>query len=104
MFCYTVRCEFTADNPSVVADWLAWLIPGHIQDVIDAGAISAEVINIDGDCPTFEIRYRFSSREEFLVYEENHAPRLRTEGLEKFPASLGLLYSRTTGEQVSRSP
>ena len=95
MFSYTVRCTFT--DPTVVQSWLKWLLDEHIQDVIDAGALSGEIFRMD-DSETYEIRYRFASKEAFTVYENDHAPRLRAEGLAKFPLELGLEYSRSTGE------
>ena len=95
MFSYTVRCTFA--DPVVVRSWLKWLQGEHIQDVIDSGAESAEVFRMD-ESQTYEIRYRFASKDAFKDYETNHAPRLRAEGLEKFPLELGLEYSRTTGE------
>ena len=98
MFSYTVSCRFT--NPSVASRWLQWLKAEHIQDVIDAGAQSAEVFEMmDGDLE-YQIRYQFESQEAFEKYNSEKAPGLREDGLEKFPLSLGLEYQRTTGKRV----
>ncbi len=95
MFSYTVRCSFTESK--VAQAWIDWLKDEHIQDVIDCGATSAEVFQMD-DSLTYEIRYQFDSSTAFAKYEADHAPRLRKEGLAKFPLELGLEYSRSTGE------
>ena len=104
MYSYTVRCTFESpDRADVSKRWLQWLESEHIRDVIAAGARGAEVFRMDG-LPgevIYEIRYRFSNRVAFENYEANHAPRLREEGLTRFPLELGLVYERTAGESVS---
>ncbi len=106
---YTVRCSFSQDCPmSVTQSWLAWLENGHIQDVIDGGAMSGkvfeiDVVNITPECHRqFEIRYRFPDRVTFDTYERETAPGLRDEGLAKFPLSKGLTYQRTVGISKSK--
>ncbi len=103
MISYTVRCAFTGES-EVAREWLAWLCDEHIQDVIEAGAVGAEIVQMDGAEPTYEIRYRFPSRQMFDTYLAEHAPRLRDEGLSRFPIELGLSYSRTVGEVTDRFP
>jgi len=98
MIRYTVRCEFTDD--AVSQRWVDWLRDEHIQDVIDAGASSGEIIRIDGDQIVYEVRYGFPDRSIFDSYIANHAPALRDEGLNRFPLELGLSYTRTVGEVV----
>lgn len=98
MFSYTVRCQI--DDPKVAQSWLDWLVREHVQDVITAGAEAAEIFQMDQS--TFEIRYRFKSRQSFEHYEQNHAPHLRAQGLAKFPLELGLEYSRSTGRCLHR--
>ncbi len=74
------------------------MLDEHLADVCAAGAQSAELI-VDGlRCET---RYTFADRAAFDAYERDHAPRLRDEGLQRFPLSLGLTYSRTTGKRVA---
>ena len=97
-FAYTVSCTFS--DPAVADRWLAWLREEHIDDVCAAGALQGEVVRLDGEPIRMEVRYRFASRAAFEAYERDHAPRLRDEGLSRFPLSLGLEYSRTTGEAI----
>lgn len=96
MFAYTVTCTF--DDPRVAAEWIAWLRDEHLADVIAAGALDAEVIQFDGSPTRCEVRYHFESRESFATYDRDHAPRLRAEGLKRFPTSRGIKYERSTGE------
>lgn len=97
-FVYRVRCTFT--DPEVAGRWLRWLHDEHLQDVLDAGASTAEVVRIDAEQVVLEVVYRFADRAAFARYEAEHAQRLRAEGLARFPLSLGLTYARTTGEVV----
>jgi len=99
MFRYTVAGEF--NDPAVAEEWLAWLRDGHLRAVCEAGACSAEVVACHGHPPRFEVRYAFPSRAAFQAYERDHAPRLREEGLARFPAARGVRYDRTTGEVVA---
>lgn len=62
-----------------------------------AGALSAEVIELDGDAIAIEARYTFPDRETFERYQEKDGPRLREEGLALFPAELGIEYTRRVG-------
>ena len=94
-FSYVVRATF--DAAPVADEWIAWLRDGHLADVMAGGALSAEVVRLDGEPLTLEVRYRFASRASFERYEREHAPRLRAEGAAKFS---GVRYVRTTGELV----
>lgn len=96
MFRYTVSCAFT--DATVADRWLAWLVEGHLADVVEAGALGAEVVRLDGEPLTLEAHYLFADRAAFTAYEAEHADRLRSEGLALFPLSLGLSYTRRTGE------
>ena len=96
MFSYTVRIDF--DDPALLRDTLAWLQDHHVADVVEAGAEGGEVVVVDGAL-ALECRYRFSSRDVFVAYERNDAPRLRAEGL-AFLAGRPARFTRTTGEIV----
>lgn len=96
---YTVACTF--DDPAVADRWTAWLENEHLRDVLEAGATAARAVRLDGEPVTIEVRYRFASREHFDTYERDHAPRLRAEGLARFPLELGLRYRRTVGTIVA---
>ena len=105
MFSYTVACTF--NDSAVAAEWIAWLRNEHMADVCAAGAVNAEVIRCDVDAGAksrCEVRYHFVSREAFAAYERDHAPRLRADGLKRFPPERGLKYERSTGEVVARHP
>jgi hypothetical protein len=99
-FRYTVSCRFTGSNAQLPDQWLAWLTTTHLQEVLAAGAKSAEIIRCDDALPHFEIRYTFQSREAFQSYERDHAPRLRADGLKLFPPETGMVYTRTTGTRL----
>ena len=92
-FFYRVRCTF--DDASVADRWCTWLEERHLMDVMNAGAMRAEVVRL-GPLEA-EALYVFASAEAFADYERDHAPRLRGEGLETFPLELGLRYERATG-------
>jgi hypothetical protein len=98
MVAYTVRCRF--DDPQIAEEWLAWLRSEHLADVCQAGATEARAVRLDGEPITCEARYIFPSRASFERYERDHAPRLRQEGLARFPLARGLHYERTVGEVI----
>lgn len=90
VFLYTVTAE--TDTETLREAYEAWLVGGHLEDVCDAGALSAECIRRG---PTsMEARYEFASAEAFAAYERDHAPRLRAEGLRLFPS--GVRFQRST--------
>ena len=95
---YTVQATFT--HKTVAQEWIDWLESGHCQQVLDGGATRVEVLKLDGDEHSFEVRYDFPDGHAFAVYERDHAPRLRKEGLELFPIDRGVRYSRHTGVVV----
>ena len=95
---YTVRASF--EDPQVACEWIEWLAGGHCREVIEGGATRAEVFRHDGTEPTVEVRYDFPDRATFEAYEQRHAPRLREEGLLRFPVERGIAYQRSCGEVV----
>jgi hypothetical protein len=98
---YTVRCRFENARPGLPGQWVQWLTDQHLAEVIAAGATAAEIIEMDAEVPTFEVRYSFASRTDWEQYLQNHAPRLRAEGLQKFPPELGLIYERSVGRLIT---
>src|SRR5215813_9149671 len=92
---YTVAVTFA--DAALAESWLRWLRDGHVADVLAGGATAAEIVRMDGADCTYEVRYRFPSREAFAAYERDHAPRLRAEGLQRFPPERGVTYRRTAG-------
>ena len=103
MYRYTVRCQFTGDDPEVARRWLCWLTETHIADVMQAGASGAEIVQMGEQSGAWEIRYRFADREAFQRYLEQHADDLRADGASRFPVESGLHYSRTHGQVVYRA-
>jgi hypothetical protein len=98
---YTVAAVFA--DAAVADEWLNWLRGGHLAQVIAAGATDAEVVELDSEQGrSFEVRYHFPSREVFAVYERDHAPRLREEGLRLFPTQRGVTYRRSMGVVAQR--
>ncbi len=87
----------TLPNEATADRWLAWMRSGHVAEVLAGGALSAEIVRLDGPAIEFEARYLFPSRAAFDRYEREHAPRLRTEGLRLFPLEHGVRYRRSTG-------
>lgn len=88
-----------------IDEWLEWMRGGHIDEVIKGGADSAEIVRLDPEHESqpeviFEVRYKFKDRGTFETYLENHAPRLRREGLERFPLADGFHYKRSVGEII----
>jgi hypothetical protein len=99
---YTVTAEF--DSLDVAQEWVRWLQEGHLADVLAGGALRAELHRVEatgGAQLRFEARYRFASMAAFQDYERVHAPKLRAEGLAKFPASRGVRMSRSLAEVLT---
>ena len=99
-FAYTVAATFS--NEGVAEEWVRWLREGHVAEVVAAGATDGEIIEIDGPDRLVEVRYHFPTRQAFAVYEREHAPRLRAEGLKRFGAERGIAYRRSAGDVIAR--
>lgn len=110
MLSYTVIADF--DDPRIAEEWIAWLRDEHLAEVCAAGSLDAEVIRFDMPAAISdttghqqvrcEVRYHFASRAAFDRYVREHAPRLREEGLRRFPPERGIRYERATGEVAAR--
>ena len=97
---YTVAVTFS--DSDLAEEWLRWLREGHIAEVLAGGATDAEIIELDGPGRSFEVRYHFPSRGVFEHYEKEHAPRLRADGLKRFPVEKGITYRRSVGLVVGK--
>ena len=97
----TVVVAVTLPEEKTAERWIHWLKAGHVAEVLRGGATSADISRVDGDSITFEVCYRFPSREAFASYERDHAPRLREEGLQLFPPTSGVIYRRTTAAVIA---
>jgi hypothetical protein len=107
---YTVRASLPTE--ALRSEYLHWLTTDHVQKVLDAGALRAEVITLDLDPAAtdiapggqVEVRYIFRDRAALERYIKDHAPRLRAEGATRFPADQGLKFQRSVGLLVCRLP
>lgn len=99
-FAYSVRAVF--EDPAVAVEYSAWLRDGHLAEVIAGGATQAMLVQLGP--LEFEARYLFPDAAAFAKYEQGAAPRLRMEGLSKFPASRGVKMSRSMGEVLLSLP
>lgn len=91
---YVVRVS--CDTEAHRARMEAWLLGGHLADVVAAGALSATLLRYDDAPLVLDADYRFASREAFAAYERDHAPRLRAEGKTLFPE--GVRFERRLGD------
>lgn len=105
---YPTHYAVVASCPSgkIAAEYIEWLTDGgHLQDVRNAGALTASAVRLDppANAPSVPVRvlslYTFADRAAFDAYERAHAPRLRAEGLAKFGDS-GIVFARETGEVI----
>lgn len=105
----------TLPDEATAAEYSSWLADGHVQHVIRGGAESARVVRLDPDSTPspglagqaeapvrcrIETQYQFPSRAAFDRYVREVAPRLRADGLERFPASRGVGFERRLGGVV----
>jgi hypothetical protein len=87
-------------DQGMAREYSKWLLEGHVDEVVKAGAHSAMVVRVtDPDAPLrIEARYVFPNRETFEAYVQHHAPALRAEGLRRFPPARGIRFERQVGE------
>lgn len=94
-----VRYTVTANigTKEVVEEYLEWLKAGHVQALIDAGALSAE-INVVETEPTegkkVDATYVFSSREALQAYFDGPAAALREDGKVRWMDTGKINFSR----------
>lgn len=112
-FYYEVCAGFR--DADIAKAWVEWLHREHIADVIAAGALSGRIIALDpddagvstnpssaapSDCAAelrYCVQYEFTDRAAFDAYIRDYAPRLRAEGLKRFPSDV-VTYARRSGE------
>ncbi|MBK8170908.1 MAG: DUF4286 family protein [Sandaracinaceae bacterium] len=98
MWAYTVIVRLP--QPEVRPDYLAWLRDEHVRDVLDAGALDAEILAHE-DPTVVEIRYHFPSREAFDEYETTHAQRLRQHAFTKFEFASRCTFTRSIAKVIA---
>lgn len=100
MLAYTVTAELPSRE--VRDAYLTWLAEGHVEAVIEGGAISGSIVRIDDPAEPFrvETRYLFAGRDDLDTYVRDHAPALRADGLARFGPETGVRFVRTIGEVI----
>src|SRR5262245_7282919 len=97
---YTVIATLPAEG--MAREYVAWLLEGHVAQVIAGGAEAGNVVELDSAKPGGPARvmtqYVFPSRAVFDRYVATLAPRLRAEGLARFGPERGVAYERLVGE------
>lgn len=88
--------------PAVADDYVAWLLDGHVQAVVDGGAAHATVTRLDGAPVRVESRYVFETAADFARYEATVAPALRADGIARFVDPHGVTFTRWTGRLALR--
>jgi hypothetical protein len=76
---------------------LRWLVGEHVQDVCRGGAELATIVELDDPATALQMLYRFASRAALDGYLRDHPPRLRADGLARFPIEQGFRYERSVG-------
>ena len=76
-------------DDSIHHDWLKWMQNKHINDVLATGLFTnAKMVKVlveeEMGGNTYAVQYFTDSRAKLEDYYQNHAPRLRQEGLQLF--------------------
>lgn len=91
-------------DESILNQWLNWMQTKHIQDVLNTGCFTkAQLVKVLVDeemgGATYCAQYFAPNKEALEDYKENHAPKLRNEGLQLFADKM--LTFRTELEIIS---
>jgi hypothetical protein len=84
MIIYEVNIEV---EPSVVEEYRAWL-DQHIEEIllIDGFDYAIWSVDVEGEGTRFVVHYYLRDRASLDRYLEEHAPRLREDGVQRFGA------------------
>ncbi len=96
---YTVMA--TIANKDVVPEYIQWLQNGHVQALVDAGALSAEISQVDtaeGDDFKVESTFIFPSREVLQSYMDGPALALREDGKTRWIDTAKVAFARKFAE------
>jgi hypothetical protein len=96
---YEVRAMMS--DARTADEWLSWMRDKHLADVVTAGARRGRVVRLDDSPLSFAAQYEFADRAVFERYLQDHAPRLRAEGLARFGDRVQ--YKRSSGDIVCAS-
>ena len=98
---YEVTAHIRSEE--VKTAYLDWLGSGHVQSVLDNGALNAVVtVYEEPGGWVVESRYMFSSRAEFDAYEAGPAEGLREAGRQRFGDAI--TFHRKVGVLAFRLP
>jgi hypothetical protein len=91
-------------DQSIHENWLVWMQQKHIDEVLATGLFkSARMVKVlveeEMGGTTYSVQYFTDSRQKLEDYYENHAPRLRQDGLALFGSKM--LAFRTELEVLS---
>ncbi|MDP5096937.1 MAG: DUF4286 family protein [Flavobacterium sp.] len=91
-------------DESIHNDWLNWMQNKHINDVLATGLFTnAKMVKVvveeEMGGTTYAVQYFTDSRAKLEDYYQNHAPRLRKEGVQLFADKM--LAFRTELEVIS---
>ncbi|GAB4383654.1 MAG: hypothetical protein Kow0022_04050 [Phycisphaerales bacterium] len=104
MVAYTVWAAF--DDPRVLQAFRDWLQREHIGQVIEAGAVQADLLqhapSESAPGGSLEVRYLFASAEALEIYREHHMPGLRARTQRQFSGTPGIRYERIEAPVVAR--
>jgi hypothetical protein len=97
---YTVIASLP--TASQATEYVRWLQDGHLQRVLESGAIWAGIVRVEQPASPLQVesRYVFPDRPAFEKYLLETAPGLRAEGLERFPPSSSVSFERRVGTVV----
>jgi len=87
-------------NTETKARYLEWLVSGHVQAVLAAGAHMADVVALDDPVNRVQSRYMFPDAASLSRYLVDHAPALKADGMRIFGGSTGVSFTREIGAIV----
>lgn len=82
-------------NQEVLTEFLDWLKGGHIQALLDAGALSSEIDIVESDSIRVDIHYIFPDRATLQAYFDGPATALREDGKKRFIDTNKIVFSRS---------
>jgi hypothetical protein len=93
---YTVTATLPDDDTA--REYTEWL-PGHVAEVVAAGARDGMIIRIQDPARPIrvETRYTFADQDALDRYFRDKAPGLRAEGLRRFGPERGVTFERRVG-------
>lgn len=100
MILYNVTIQV---DPSIDDAWLSWMKEEHIPDVLSTGLFTEAkcwrlLDHQEGAGATYAVQYLSPAISMYQQYIEQHAPRLRKKGQEKWGDKF--IAFRTTMEQI----